>query len=176
MTTIRYSTFPRTAPPPPFVDEVVGAFRLHEKAIATQVIDKHLKSDVVLGLVAPELVAMGFEIESGKAKSQKIARPVFFGENGIPALRFEVDGYHPKWRCGLEVEAIRAIRGGAFYRDLIQAMVMVQLDFLIVALPNITTWGKGGKSRSYEEAVRTADALYGHSRLHMPFGLILIGY
>jgi len=60
-----------------------------------------------------------------KRKADKIERPVFYGENGIPTLRYEIDAYHPDWRCGLEVEAGRGWMGNAVYRDLIQAAVMV---------------------------------------------------
>lgn len=55
-------------------------------------------------------------------------------------------------------------------------MVMVQVDHLCVAVPNIVKWGKSGKCRSYNEGTRTAEALFGHSRIKLPFGLTLIGY
>ena len=29
-------------------------------------------------------------------REQKIERPVFFGENGVPALRYQIDAYHPR--------------------------------------------------------------------------------
>ena len=174
--TIRYMSFPRTEPPPPFIDDVVSAFRSHESEIATEHLPRHLKSDHVLRIVSPELTALGFKIEIGKAVEHIIDRPVFFGENGNPTLRFEVDGYHADWQCGLEIEATRGIRGGAFYRDLIQAMVMVGVSHLCIAVQNKLQWGKNGRSKDYQIATGTAQALYGHSRLRMPYGLTVIGY
>jgi hypothetical protein len=174
--TVRFISFPRTDAPPSFVPSIVDVFRRHESQVGTEVLGSHLKSDYVLRIVATDLQSLGFAVESGKNPSGKLGRPVFFGENGDPTLRYEVDAFHPEWRCGLEVEGIRAMRGGALYRDLIQAMVMVQVDHLCIAVPNIVTWGAKGKSRSYREAVRTADALYGHTRVHIPYGLTLIGY
>lgn len=174
--TIRFMSFPRTEPPPHFVPEIIAAFRKHESAIATGVLQRHLKSDDVLRIVAPYLSTIGFQIEVGKTVEHIIDRPVFFGEDGKPTLRFEVDGYHSEGRCGLEVEATRGIRGGAFYRDLVQAMVMVGVDHLCVAVPNKVEWGKSGRSRDYQIATETAQALYGHSRLAMPYGLTIIGY
>ena len=79
---------------------------------------------------------------------QKIDRPVFFGENGIPALRYQIDAYHPVWKCGLEVEAGRAWMGNAIYRDLIQALVMVQVEHLVLAVSNVYRYQSGGKAAS----------------------------
>ncbi|MBC7818634.1 MAG: hypothetical protein IAG10_17230 [Planctomycetaceae bacterium] len=174
--TISFSTFPRTEPPPHFVEEIVAVFREAEPGIATLVLDQHRKSDDVLNAVSRGLQILGFDVETGKSANQKISRPVFFGENGQPTLRFEVDAYHKEWRCGLEVEGTRAIRGGALFRDLIQALVMVQVDHLCIAVPNIVEWGQSGRSKCYREATRTAEAIFGHTRFRFPYGLTIIGY
>src|SRR5689334_9200693 len=109
MSTIRFTSFPRTEPPPHFIERIVGVFQTHESEIATEIIDRHLKSDAVLALIADGLQALDFQVELGKAAQEKISRPVFFGENGKPTLRYEVDAFQPEWRCGLEVEGIRAV-------------------------------------------------------------------
>jgi hypothetical protein len=177
--TIRFSTFPRTEPPPGFVDDVMAVFRQHEKEIATEVNDKGLKSDDVLAVLAPDLTNLGFQVEASKRKVDKLQRPVFFGENGMPTLRYEIDGYHPEWRCGLEVEAGRGWMGNAVYRDLIQAAVMVGVEYLCLAVSNVyryKTSGRPATSRDYANARQLAEAIYGHSRLRLPYNLILIGY
>jgi len=122
---------------------------------------------------------LGFDVEAGKLREQKIERPVFFGENGVATLRYQIDAYHPEWECGLEIEAGRAWMGNAVYRDLIQACVMVQVKFLVLAVSNAYKYKSAGRqviSQDYGNAVSLADALYGHSRLRLPFDLILIGY
>jgi hypothetical protein len=104
---------------------------------------------------------------------------VFYGENGVPALTYRVDAYHEAWRCGLEVEAGRAWMGNAIYRDLIQALVMVQVDHLILAVSNAYKYQSGGKlvvSTVYENTVSVADALYGHTRMRLPYRLTVVGY
>ena len=126
--TIRFSTFPRTQSPPEFTGSIVSIFQAWEASIATIGREKGLTSDAVLRELRPDLVELGFIVEQGKSVADKIKQPVFFGENGIPALQYEVDAYHPEWRCGLEVEAGRAWLGNAIYRDLIQALVMVDLQ------------------------------------------------
>jgi hypothetical protein len=176
---IRFSTFPRTEPPPDFVADVVGVFIKHEGENATETNEKGLKSDDVLAVIGPNLAQIGFQVEASKKKVDKLERPVFFGENGVPTLRYEIDAYHPEWRCGLEVEAGRGWMGNAVYRDLIQASVMVGVEHLCLAVCNLYRYKTGGKpaiSRDYENTRQVAEAIYGHSRLRLPYDLVLIGY
>lgn len=177
--TIRFISFPRTKAPPSFVPRIVSAFRTCESTVSTIALIKGLDSDGVLRAMCTELQSLGFEIETSKISGAKLARPVFFGENGEPTLRYEIDGYHPDWRCGLEVEAGRAILGNAIFRDLFQAMVMVDVEHLCLAVPNVYKYKSGGKSKVskyYEKSISVADALYGHSRVQIPYGLTVIGY
>ncbi len=176
---VKFMSFPRTDGPPEFLEQVVGVFQSNIHTISTVSRDKGLTSDQVLAVVRSDLVALRFDVESGKQSAQKIKRPVFFGENGKPELQYEIDAYHSGWRCGLEVEAGRAWMGNAVYRDLIQALVMVQLDHLILAVPRSYKYLSGKRptiSKDYENTVAVADALYGHSRIRMPFTLAVVGY
>jgi len=176
---IRYSTFPRTEPPQPFAVEIVSVFEKAESQISTIQLKKGLTSDGVLEVVRPELVSIGFEVESGKCAEDKIDRPVFFGENGQATLKYEIDAYQPDWRCGLEVEAGRAWMGNAVYRDLIQALVMVGVDHLCLAVPNAYKYRSGSRdavSHDYEKTCAVADAVFGHSRMSLPYRLMVIGY
>jgi hypothetical protein len=177
--TVRFHYFPQTAPPPDFVRDIVEVFCRHEPAISTTELKKGLTSDEVLTVLRPDLMALGFQVEAGKSDDQKIPRPVFFGENGAPTLTYEIDAYHPGWLCGLEVEAGRAWKGNAVYRDLIQAMVMVQVNTLVLAVPNEYRYQSGGKevvTPDYLRTVNLARALFGHSRVRFPYGLVVIGY
>ncbi len=178
-TTVRFMSFPRTKPPPPFVPLIIGVFQAHEPTICTMVLDKGLESDPVLKEIATDLAKLGFIVETAKTKKTKIARPVFYGQNGEPSLRYEIDAYHPEWRCGLEVEAGRAILGNAIFRDLFQAMVMTDVDHLSLALPNVYKYRSRDRNLSlkyYEKAISVAEALFGHTRVVMPYGLTVIGY
>lgn len=179
VTTIRFISFPRTQPPPTFIEPIVAVFRDHEASFATKVVKEALDSNGVLSILRDTLMKLGFQVEQGKHKAGKIERPVFYGENGVPTLRYQIDAYHAEWRCGLEVEAGRAWMGNAVYRDLIQAMVMVQVDHMCLAVPNEYRYQSGGKamvSEDYENTLAVVDALYGHSRVRIPYGLTLIGY
>jgi hypothetical protein len=82
------------------------------------------------------LASLGFQVETSKQKAGTINRPVFYGENGVPQLNYQIDAFHPEWRCGLEIEAGRGWMGNAVCCDLIQALVMVNVDHLILAVAN----------------------------------------
>lgn len=172
-------TFPRTEAPPPFTLKLVEVFRAHETAICTKTLDKGLTSDMVLATLREDLVSLGFSVEASKLANDKIKRPVFFGENGQPDLQYEIDAFHEGWGCGLEIEAGRGWMGNAVYRDLVQALVMVELKTLVLAVANGYRYQSGGRStisKDYENTVAVADALFGHSRIAMPYKLIVIGY
>ena len=176
---LRFSTFPRTQTPPAFIAQVMDVFERHSAEIGTAQLDKGLTSDQALAVLRADLVGVGFDVEASKREKDKIKRPVFFGENAQPDLQYEVDAWHPKWRAGLEVEAGRAWMDNAVYRDLIQAVVMVEMDHLLLAVPQAykyITRGRATVSRDYENTISVAEALYGHSRITMPFSLCVIGY
>jgi hypothetical protein len=176
---VRFHYFPQTEPPPSFLGQVVEVFQKREHSISTLELQKGLTSNEVLAVLRSDLIGLGFQVEVSKSEQDKISRPVFFGENGEPTLTYEIDAYHPQWRCGLEVEAGRAWMGNAVYRDLIQAMVMVQVDVLILAVPNGYKYLSGGKetvSPDYDRTVNLARALFGHTRVRFPYGLGVVGY
>lgn len=179
MTAIRFTSFPRTQPSPSFISEIVAAFCDHEPSISTSSLTKGLTSDGVLAILRKRLTTLKFDVEAGKHKAGKIKRPVYFGENGQAALQYEIDAYHAGWNCGLEIEAGRAWMGNAVYRDLIQALIMVNLEHLVLAVPNGYKYFSNKRatvSSDYVNTVKVADAIYGHSRIRMPFTLTVIGY
>ncbi len=176
---IRFATFPSTKPPPAIAFDVVGAFREQERFIASVGREQGMKSNDVLAAVAPALLEIGFKVEAGKLDDQRIRRPVFFGENGEPTVEYSIDAFHPATGCGLEVEAGRAWMSNAIYRDLIQALVMVDVNHLVLAVSNEYRFRSGAKvviNPDYVRVVEVARALFGHSRIQMPYGLTVVGY
>lgn len=175
----KYQFFPATSPPPAFASQVARVFAKHQPAIDTVAQKKGLTSDKVLAKLLPDLTALGFSVEASKRKTDKLQRPVYFGPQGNPTLRYEIDAYHSQWRCGLEVEAGRAWMGNAVYRDLVQAMVMVDVDVLALAVPIFYRYYSKGKpviSSDFENTLAVVSAVYGHSRVQIPYSLLLIGY
>jgi hypothetical protein len=149
-----FRSFPSTQPPPEIVIRVVEVFDRQQEAIAPASEGNRFGSDKVLGVLRRDLQLIGFEVEESKTSRGKLHRPVFFGEGGKPSLQYEVDAFHPAAKCGLEIEAGRGMMGNAFYRDIVQAMVMVGVDHLIIALLNSYQGGSG--SKDYAKAVSIA--------------------
>lgn len=179
MSNIRFTSFPRTQPPPEFTQSILQVFRANEPSICTRTLTKGLTSDAVLGRLRGDLCALGFAVEGGKRRDDKIKRPVFFGENGEPDLQYEIDAFQPEWKCGLEIEAGRGGMGNALYRDLVQALVMVELETLVLAVANTYRYKSAERaivSRDYDKAVAVANTLFSHSRIRMPYRLVVVGY
>jgi hypothetical protein len=176
---VRYQTFPRTVNPPDFAESVAKIFSDHEKEISTTMLKKGLTSDEVLRVIHSDLERLGFECEKSKNPSGKINRPVLFGEDGRAEVSYDIDASHSEWHAVLEVEAGRAWKGNAIYRDLIRASIMVGVKFLILAVPNRYRYKSAGRvstSPDYENTRYLANALYGHDRFQLPYYLMLIGY
>jgi len=110
-----------------------------------------MDSDGALAEVRPALLGLGFEVEAGK----KIRRPVLFGEPGAEDLADEVDAFEPGEGIALEVEARRGALGNAIYRDLIQTSLLIDADYLVLAVLIEYHYKSGGKpsmSPSYRPA------------------------
>jgi hypothetical protein len=55
----------------------------------------------------------------------------------------------------------------------------VQVDYLVIAVPNGYRYQSGKRaviSSDYSNALSVIETLYGHSRVTLPYRLILIGY
>ena len=172
MTTIRFTHFPMTKKPPDIVYDIWKTFQNHEQHIAT-LKGNRKNSDDVLEILRKDLENIGFEVEQGKKSKEKIHRPVTYGENGIPNLKYEIDAYCPMECVGLEVEAGRGWNGNALYRDLIQGMVMNGIDHLVIALLN-SYYSTGGDD--YTRALKVCEALTNQRRFKLPYTITIIGY
>ena len=134
----------------------------------------------MLAFLRPGLVELGYEVEAGKRKAEKIRRPVLFGERGEQRVAYEVDAVNDELGVLVEVEAGRGARGNAVYRDLVRTSLVVGARFL--ALGVMQEYRHMTKERqvavsSYREAKDQLDAIYASGRLVLPFeGLLLFGY
>ncbi len=77
---------------PNWVVDVVSCFEKCKSQIDTGTAP-HKTSDEVLEILRPELEQIGFKVETGKRQSEKLHRPVLFGELGIPRVKYEIDAY-----------------------------------------------------------------------------------
>jgi hypothetical protein len=177
----RWRYFPSYAPPPTWVSPLIAVFAKARSDIDSAVEhDKRMTSDDVLLAITSGLAVLGFAVEQGKTRDRKLPRPVFFGEEGTFLRTYEIDAFDPQHGIALEVEAGRATMGNAIYRDLIQASLIVDAQFLALAVPVHYRYSSGGRTvtePSYEKTNTLLEAIYGSPRLDLPFdGTLLIGY
>jgi hypothetical protein len=177
----RWRYFPSYAAPPEWVGPLVAVFADARSEIDSGVVQpKRMESDDVLRAVAAGLIGLGFVVEQGKKRTGKLPRPVFFGDEGSYLRTYEIDTFEPNHAIALEVEAGRATMGNAIYRDLVQASLMVDARFLVLAVPVEYRYRSGSRPArepSYAKTYSVVEAIYGSPRLSLPFeGLLLIGY
>jgi hypothetical protein len=171
---LNWAYFPRSDKPTAIALQVVAAF----KAVYAEIdSDNHkLPSDGVLGHVAPQLQTVGFLVETGKKKAQKIYVPVLYGNNGHVAKAFEADAYHASERFVVEVEAGRGVLNNQFLKDLFQACMMDDVEYLAIAVRN-TYEAAGLKSADFDRVVMFFDTLYASDRMRLPLkGVLVVGY
>ena len=139
-----------------------------------------LSSNDVLAELRPGLVALGYQVESGKTKAGRIRRPVLYGEGGTELLAYEIDAVHDDLGVLVEVEAGRGADGNAVYRDLVRASLIVDARFFVLAVLQQYRRMSSGRSiivSSYRDAKNQLDAIYASQRLGLPFeGVLLVGY
>ena len=167
--------YPTRLPAPDWARGVIDVFAQARGAIDSEA-NSGVTSDDCLAVVGSGLGTLGFDIEGGKKAAQKIRRPVLFGENGKTEVSYEVDGFHSDHKIALEVEAGRGAANNADYRDLIRASLMMDVDYLILAMMLEYRAGKQ-KIRSYEQTRKRLNAIYASDRLKLPLkGVLLVGY
>ena len=134
----------------------------------------------MLGYLRPGLEALGYRVETGKTRAERIALPVLYGNEGQERVRYEVDAVHDELGIVVEVEAGRGARGNAVYRDLVRTSLIVDARFLVLGVMSQYRHQSGGREvvvHSYQDAKDQLDAIYASQRLKLPFeGVLLFGY
>lgn len=167
--------YPARTKPPAWVDGVASVFATARDAIDSRT-SQGVTSDLALAALRPGLQALRFDIETSKTNAGKIRRPVLFGDRGRPRVAYEVDGFHAEHGIVLEVEAGRGAANNADYRDLVRTSLIVDAQYLVLAMMLEYRTGRM-TMRSYDRTRERLDAIYASERLRLPFkGVLLIGY
>jgi hypothetical protein len=167
---INWQYFPKSRIIPEHLKNVLGVFERNENLISSE---KHtFSSNEVLDNVRTNLENLDFQIEKSKKSSDKIKVPVLFGQNGKLEKHFDADGYNITTKTVIEVEAGRAVTNYQFLKDLFQACMMYEVDYLVIAVRNNY---KGNPD--FQNVITFFDTLYASGRLQLPLkGILLIGY
>lgn len=167
---LKYQHFPKSQGVTEKILEVIGCFKQTYSQIKSP--ENKLQSDEVLKILGPHLEEIGFTVESGKRKEEKIPVPVLFGLNNEADRSFEVDGISKDGTIILEVEAGRAFTNFAFLKDVFEASMMPCVEFLVVAVRN-----RYRDSNDFDKIYTFLETLYISNRLVLPLkGITLIGY
>ncbi|TRW22793.1 hypothetical protein FMM05_16175 [Flavobacterium zepuense] len=167
---IKYQFFPRSQGITPEIKSVVDCFELESNKIKSP--ENNLSSNQVLEIIRPHLEAINFTVESGKSKIQKISVPVLFGYNNNIDKSFNADAVSVDGKIVLEVEAGRALTNNQFLKDIFQACMMFEVEYLIIAVRNDY---RGGDD--FQRIFSFIETLYISNRLKLPLkGILLIGY
>lgn len=179
-----WSYFPRNARPEPWAVELTEAVMRHRLVLDTTEMTTDgiakLTSDAVLEVLRPSMEDLGFKVESGKSRDQRIERPVLFGDNGRPEVKYEIDAFHDDIGIAVEVEAGRAAMSNAAYRDIIRTSLLLDVDYFVLMVPIEYRYRSNGRSLVNHTFANTRDqlaAIYASRRLRLPFSAtVLIGY
>ncbi len=168
---INWYYYPLSDKPPQTVLNIVQIFEGVVSEIDSTSHSQQISDQVLYKIIKP-LQQLGFIVETGKLKSQKIRVPVLFGQRGVVSKSFEADAYFASEGFVVEVEAGRAVTNYQFLKDLFQACMMNDVFYLAIAVRNIY---RG--SNDFEKVHTFFDTLYASNRLQLPLkGILLIGY
>ena len=165
-----YQLFPRSVGLSHELRRVIECFELNYEQIRSP--ENLLNSDAVLQILRPHLEDLGFRIETGKSRGEKIPVPVLFGLNNKIDRSFDADGVSADGRIVLEVEAGRAVVNYQFLKDIFQACMMHGVEYLVLAVRNDY---RG--NNDFQKVYSFLETLYISNRLQLPLkGIIVIGY
>lgn len=167
---INYQFYPNYTKIPNHLFDLVSVFKTHSKIDTTS--NHELSSNSILEILRNDLLTLGYEVESGKKTNQKIKKPVLYGKNQEIIKSFDVDAYHDIFKTVIEVEAGRAVANNQFLKDIFQACVMIDVEYLVIAVRNIYR-----NNKNFDTIVNFLETLYSSKKFSLPLkGILLIGY
>jgi hypothetical protein len=170
MSNIQFQFFPKCKQIPDTLNNIVKVFKNNEERYSSSKFTLH--SNEVLRIVKDDIKKLGFNVEESKKDKDKIQVPVLFGRNGSLEKYFEADCYNPSEKIVIEVEAGRAVTNYQFLKDIFQACVMHDIDYLVVAVRNVYR-----SQKDFDSVINFLDTLYASNRLKLPLnGILIIGY
>ena len=167
---IIWQFFPKSKIIPEHLKNTLRVIEMNEELISS----KSFKygSNNVLEYVRDNLEKINFKVEKSKKSVDKIKVPVLFGPNGKLEKYFDADGYNEETKTVIEIEAGRAVTNYQFLKDLFQACMMFDIDYLIIAVRKDY---RGNPD--FQNVITFFDTLYASGRLTLPLkGILIIGY
>jgi len=171
---INWQYYPKSDQIPEHLSKVVGSFKTNHQNFDSSFFT--YKSDDVLAFLANDFIELGFKVETSKRKIDTVHVPVLFGLNGKLEKSFQADAYNENTRTVIEVEAGRGVANYQFLKDLFQACIMHNVDYLVIAVRNVYST-VSSTSKDFSKVLDFFDALFASGRLILPLkGILIIGY
>lgn len=152
---VQWIYFPKSDPAPDYLRKVCDVFVYHYAEIDSST--KSLPSNEVLEIVGNSLRQHGFKVEGDTVK---VSVPVLFGKNGQVEKSFCADAYSFAYKCVLEIEAGRAVDNNQFLKDLFEACMMHDVDYLVIAVRKIYR-----KRKDFDIVTTFFETLYASCRM-----------
>ena len=167
---IRYQFFPRSRGVNKEIEGIIQCFKFVEDKIDSAT--NTLVSNDVLELVRPFLEEKQFKVETGKRVEEKIDVPVLFGQDNQIDKSFYADALSEDGRIVIEVEAGQATENHRFLKDVFEACMMFDVEYLVLAVRNTYR-----NHDDFQRVFTFLETLYISNRLQLPLkGILLIGY
>ena len=155
---------------PDHLAQVIGSFQDASQRISSET--NKLNSNAVLKEISKGLIQAGFQVEKSSSTDGKIRVPVLFGKNGQVEKWFHADAFAEVKKTVIEIEAGRAVTNYQFLKDLFEACVMVNVEFLVIAVRKVYR-----NSHDFEKVITFFETLYASNRIALPLnGILVIGY
>lgn len=167
---VNWFYFPKSHQAPDHLIKIVELFNQSLDEFDSTSLD--FPSNYVLEKMTPSLQLEGYLVETSKKKEGKINVPVLFGENGRLEKSFDADAYNKITKTVIEIEAGRAVTNYQFLKDLFQACMMTEVDYLVLAVRKTYR-----SNNDYKTVITFLETLHASNRLQLPLkGILTIGY
>ena len=167
---IQYQFFPRSRGVNTEMSRIVNCFVDANDKISSD--NNDLTSNEVLAVLRPYFESIGFTVECGKSREEKIDVPVLFGVNNKVDKSFYADAISKDGKTVIEVEAGQATENHRFLKDIFEACMMFDVEYLVLAVRN-----KYRSHYDFDRVYTFLETLYISNRLHLPLiGIMVIGY
>ena len=167
---IRYQFFPRSVGINEQIQKIIDCFKTVDDQICSP--EHNLSSNEVLKVLRKILLEVPMQVEQGKTKGLKIPVPVLFGLDNKIDQHFDADALSSDGTIVLQVEAGRAVDNYQFLKDIFQASMMYEVEYLVLAVRNDYR-----RHDDFKKIYSFLETLYISNRLHLPLkGVLLVGY
>ena len=176
---VLWQSYPKTTATPSEVLPIITAFKNHLDEIYSFE-QEHFRqnSNSVLEIIRDDLEQVGFVVERSKRQDGLIPVSVLYGQNDRPIKSFYADAFCKETRTVLEVEAGQAVINYKFLKDIFEACMMDNVDYLAVAVKQAYVTNDGTGHYDFQTICDDyLDAIYASRVITFKLkGIVIIGY